>query len=830
MANDNALVDDFLDATIDDSSADEEHMRVRREQDYDRMTHDMNMPQATTRGHPNADLGDFAVTMFDAGYGLQARANAAMMGSVAFGADRLASTLVPTIFDEGGSWENANYKGASLGAGSSWRDFYDAELGGFDQTVQAARDDLPFGQELAADILGEVLLPGTPGKSLDKYLDSKQVFDPTTHQSIMHWLKRAGGNMSLNTVDAYSRGDTTLGQAIMQGGLSTGLGLGIQAGIGNVVLPATKSVWHNFVSPTHKGYPAGAIAGESIINDVDDTLRGLYEASKNIPEGTDYLNAGLHGEGNYGRMEAARKAYNALARIIWPEYEMGNKRSVRHNADEATYNELLNGIRQIEIEAHKAHQNNMVNILGDPKADMDAVRARMPGKDATVAHMQDLESISIKPDGSEPLGRTNFSTQDAVDRIETRLLKAYNKDHITQLGAEETKVWNRFNDLLRGKEQELFGRDVKKIPIERMSRDQIIALADRHGIEISPDDLNKALAEKDYDALLDIVWPTKHLAELVSARKSLAATMQPGAMINGDTVQRIHVGATMKVLKEVDAIIDELSGGQGSANRAAWSRMMQVEDMYSLGESFYKQRHDVAPSNSAQFTEYYGMELNELLDTIAGDTELTDAFKAGFKNGMVTGTKRHSIDAEMVNFLGEPRPGKANLNAPRIRQGNYDALARVIGSDDAARVLDYHNNGEAYIKATEDLNALFDAKKDQIDFPAEFKGAVSLMVRKNAGATDNDNIVMATLAKLRAKAHPYDKHRLTAMMKLLTLEGKELEEFLQNSIRAIAPMDVELTGRGSAHSAQELTDYLTSVVTGETQKPPQEADPYEGLE
>lgn len=402
--------------------------------------------------------------------------------------------------------------------------------------------------------------------------------------------------------------------------------------------------------------------------------------------------------------------------------------------------------------------------------------------------------VATRPnaDGTTPIGAIPFDADQFTDEVYDKLVKDFRINDLKEGGQEVNKVWNRFKDLLRA-EYMTESKSWRKHVSDGKKANQIAAEEGR------------------------VLFGELPLAQLIRARRTLASTLNPGAMIDGDSVTKLENKTTMHIMDVLDDKIDEMTSSQMGTARGAFAKSMRIEEMFELGEQFYKSR-GINASDPKKFGQYYDMSLDEIKASMGKDKDAWEAFQSGYKKGMHQYIGKRSPAEEMTLYLGKP-----TNKASDIRRTGSEDLELILGKAEADKIKKLHTEGKKELDVKDELVQLLKDKKQNPKYQADFIGIATEWAKRGGPSSVSEqqtNLMKAITLLGNNVQKPSDRKKLAKMAKILTLEGDDLRKFIAQSVDAADPGPVQIGNRASGVSSavtdgigldQSILDYLQSV-------------------
>lgn len=644
--------------------------------------------------------------------------------------------------------------GGAVGAASSLK-AGDSPVEGFTKGVsethkafEESRNRLPGPLGFLAEIFGGA--KGIPGQ-VDKAIDSgiagvgARKFAPTWKDRGANYLATYAAGIPVATADRYMRGDQDFDDAVKGGMLDSLIGVGAQGLLGDGLIPVGQRLYRNLKGNTALGDAVQNITGGELSRGM--TLSQVYNFANemDIPADQGILDAVID---NQPRSETARRFYNAVADMSFPDPNSRKINTAAARQARAKYDETVQEVNDAAQRANKEAVSEISAVLGEPSSRVP--RAKSPEQEAAARALADIGStIPATKGGPLPIGATKINTRGFIQEAQEDYEKALGMNLI-DMGEDKVKVWGKFKDLLRGQEQEVVAKGVRKIESKGKG---------------APNS--------------DLVFGDVPLARLYEARKSLADMLTPQGRLSNDPLTRSQRKYVMTLINKLDDKVDEVAEGEFGLARGAFAKEMQIKEAEEYGQTFYRQRSSNV-ENPSDYSAHYGETLDDFLS--GADPRVREAFADGFKKAMVDLTGERSLLGELQNFVGDLDSG----NVLKAKMQGVEHLETVLGKEDTDRLLKVYTEGNHLIEFRTRLAKLFEVKSAATEYkpdaihskmtPADFLGA-------NA----ENSIIFATLAKLRKQIKPSDAKRLNAVELLLTAKGDDLAKLLKKGVSEASP-------------------------------------------
>lgn len=660
--------------------------------------------------------------------------------------------------------------------------------------LDEARDDLGTVGRISAEVAGS-LTPGGVYTKADDFIKGFARYAPDAKNVALKYGLGTAVQYPTAVWDAYARYDQDLGEALKTGAIDAAVGTALQAGIGDVVLPNATRLW-NTLSGGTKAYPAGVLASEGVTTGALDeqgiSMAGLYDLANrgNIPEGKGLMDLEI---GGATKGELARRYHNGLAKLAFGD-DLGRAANTRKGRQQAAlYQELRDNVDTIVKKANDDYRAVIDTQLGGWEGEYAAIRDSVGDAKTHGKLMKEMVETAPDAQGNLPIGATKVDADAFTDDVKKSLIDEFGITNLAEGGKEINEVWGRFTNLMRAQYE-----------------------ADTKNWRKLVSDGAKANAQAAQQG--QTLYGELPLAQLIRARRTLADTVKPGAMIDGSSVTKLETKATMQVLDALDNKIDELTSGKMGTARGDFAKSMQVQEAHELGEQFYKSR-GINASDPKAFGAYYDKSLQEVKESLLNGPngkERWESFKTGYKKGMHQLVEQRSPSEEFQLYLGKP-----GGNAATERLSGSENLDIIFGKADADKIRKLHAEGKKELDIKDALTDLLEQKEVNPKRAKDFIGVTNEWA-KRGGAAKEDHVMnlLNGIEIMKWGANKAtDRKKLEQMAKLLTLEGDELAKFVRESVEAASPgprqIGVRATGAASSMTKepdQEILDYLNSVA------------------
>ena len=413
-------------AEIDDIFSDE--ALAGEERDYD-------AEQQAVEDIPTANAANDAstvkapVTQLGKGVGVAADVAATALDAGTLGATRNVGgvlNMLTAIGGEGGSLVDAYHKG----------------YGRIDEKFADVRERLPLGMEVAAEIGGGV---AGVGRLADKAIALTRKFAPGAMSRIGNYAATYAASIPMAAADRYMRNDESFEDALKGGTIDAMLGVGIQAGIGDVGLPFGQKLWAKLFGKPALGQAVDDVTQGAIGEGM--TLENLHAAAQNIDPNTGILNLEVDGQPQW---ETARKFYNSIADTKFPDPNARSMGTGRPAERRALYQETVDTVRRYADEANEEAAQTMEAVWGTGRrSDPRAKTARQ--KYAAAQLDQIGRELPANPGDPMPLGATELDARATVNDVQAHLEKTFGQ-RLPTLMKTQGDVWNTFVRSMRGEE------------------------------------------------------------------------------------------------------------------------------------------------------------------------------------------------------------------------------------------------------------------------------------------------------------------------------------------------------------------------------------------
>lgn len=712
------------------------------------------------------------------------------MDEAAFGLGRPASTLLygtanalPAIFDRA---TQPFTDPANAGPeGFDWllkpyRDAY-AEA---DATFDKAREDIGVAGSLGASVLGNVSPMGILGRAVDKGMQgTNTLYDMLAPAAGAAWRRLGKNALAAGTSSAlqgYLQGEQSFEDVFFNGTFGAIFGASMQKLMGDNLLIADEAM---------QG-PFGAVMKEFADNGVDLSKNlNLGAIAKAIDEGK--LLAPVNEDGDLGGILTTQLGNAPLYRQ-WAKFndivadiafggvdptklsleEVKARQEVFKSAQDA----VVEASNTVNDTARKAF-TTALNAPASRKAYMvDNNSAR---KEAS-AIMTRLTATKVTPDNPNPLGKRTISTTEFLDDVELGLANQNERELFIEAPDAAHYMYNKFNDLLRGKRQESIARDIVKTPVGDNTR-------------------------------VDEIFPRMPMAKFMDARAQWSAQLSPAMAFQNGTTPAEH-RAGLEILRQMDDAIDAFTEGQAGLARGAYAKTKRIEEAFDMGYVAYRDRMADVHDKEA-YTQFYGDTMRNMLESMKDPDEVA-ALRAGMKLAMREGVGRRGFLEEMTHFVGSPDIDLKTGDFFKGKGSNYALMEDMLGKEDMGKILQLYQDGAFTDQYSKLLRATLEAKGLDTNEAVKLSGVGKGMLAVDKKQSIFNKLPMVSLSKKIFK--PSDASKAEAAIELLTAKGDYLNQLLSIGVEQAAGVFPIYVGTRSGLSAAEAAASLAD--TGELAK------------
>ncbi|NKB39460.1 MAG: hypothetical protein GKR86_00110 [Ilumatobacter sp.] len=654
-------------------------------------------------------------------------------------------------------------------AAEGWREGYDQNA----EILQEASDELDPVTGGIATGLG-LLGPGATAAA-DKVIGKQLTKIAPTRGQHMARLGATGASAATATfLDNYLIQGMDLDQAMLQTGVDTAVGMGVQKAAGDIVIPGMRKLW-NTATGGVEAYPALALS-DKIMTDVEVgneglSLPGLWELSKHIDEGKGLLD--LDTVRGAPQSEAMRRYYNALAKHAFKDVPIEQSNTVAGQAAMQRYTMFHDEMKQMFARTNAQYRDQISTSLGDWSQQYDDVLKRYPIDETKEINTSLLET-KTRPDGSVPLGAERVDARDMATRIRDKFLDNRGVTNVRE--ADAIGSWNKFKDLFRETQES-----------DALGIARIASTGDN----------------------VDDLFSDISVAELVRARRRLADQLEPGVMNRGDTITKTEASNYMEFMKLLDDEIDGIVDGAYGKTKKSFSASMRVQEAFDLGQKYHSGR-GISSNDPKKFAQFYNKNLDEIKEAMSPD-EWT-SFTAGYKRDLQEKLGERGGDYQLKLQLGSDTD-----KAYATKEGGYEDFVKVLGKDNADEFVKLATEAKGRIDISDKLREMLPFKMST-DEANEFIGAANKWAKKGgfaniAGEQDQNNLILAAMRRFAKK--PSEQARVDKMMELSTLRGQELANFIEKSVRAATKIPTTIGVRAAMTQPIDIQNYLDDVEAEE---------------
>lgn len=729
------------------------------------------------------------------------------MDEAAFGLGRPASTLLygtanalPAIFDratqpftdsanagpEGFDWMLKPYKDAYAEA---------------DAQFDKAREDIGVAGSLGASVIGNVSPMGILGRAVDKGLQgTKSLYESLAPIKNAAW-RRLGTNLATGGTSAalqgYLQGEQSFEDVFFNGTFGAIFGAGMQKVMGDNLLIADEAMMG----------PFGAVMKEFADNGINLSKNlNLGAIAKSIDEGK--LLMPVNEDGDLGGILTTQLGNAPLYRQ-WAKFNdivadiaFGNVDPTKLSLEDVkAHEEVFTAAQTAVVEAsntvNDAARKSFTTALNAPASRKAYMVDNNSARKEASAIMTRLTATKATPDNPNPLGARTISTTEFLDDIELGLVNQNNRRDFIEVPAAAKKMYNKFNDLLRGEKQESIARDIVKTPVGDNTR-------------------------------VDEIFPRMPMAQFMDARAQWSAQLSPAMAFQNGTTPAEH-RAGLEILRQMDDAIDAFTEGQAGLARGAYAKTKRVEEAFDMGYAAYRDRMADVHDKEA-YTQFYGDTMRNMLESMKDPDEVA-ALRAGMKLAMREGVGRRGFLEEMTHFVGSPDIDLKTGDFFKGKGSNYSLMEDMLGQEDMNKILKLYQEGAFTDQYSKLLRATLEAKGMDTKEAVKLSGAGKGMLTVDKEKSWFNKLPLISRAKKLVK--PSDKAKAEAAIELLTAKGEYLEQLLSIGVEQAAggfPIYVgtrsglsaaeaaaslaytrDLAGDTVAAASQEIEDYLTNL-------------------
>ncbi len=642
-------------------------------------------------------------------------------------------------------------------------DVYNEGYARADEQFEESRDELPMPIGLGAEIFGAA--GGVPKAADMAVAKMTRAFAPNWTSRVGNYATTYIAGIPVAAADRYIRFDEDFDDAVKGGLIDSMLGLGIQAGIGDLIIPGAQKIWRKITGVVGRGQALEDVTSGSAGTGM--TLDNLWTATKQF--GRNSKKSILDMEvGTQPRWETARRFHNALADTKFPNPDPRNYHSKAQAKSRALYQEAADTVRRYAGYANDEAVNTMNRIMG--RGGRTDPRATTREQDAATEQLDSISRSEPKEgQNSIPMGAKIVPGRGTVDRVEQKLVNVFGQP-VEEMLKDQGGVWNAFIASMRG--DELRSHVRKRGHIGSAGRE-----AERAD-EILPEDMT--------------------VAKMYMVRREMADLLSPDGRINGDPLTSTKRKTVKEIMNVLDDTIAEATGNVSTRARAAFANAMRGGDAEELGYLFYQQRSSTVDSEHL-FTNNYRESLDEFFPDLNMDHK--ERFRKGFRAAMVDRMGTSSPLTELGNYLGDLTSG----NVLKEKSQGRDHLELVLGKKAADDLVDMYTNGNHLITFRNNLADLIDAKRER---PNDAKAPpLGIDMLPQHVPQDERGQVLVGMSWLRNYVLGKDRAKVDAMMDMIVKKGPELNKFIQIAAEEMAPGGGAQIGSRTAAVASSFEEY-----------------------